>query len=122
MKIQLKQQFQIESARFLPNLPPTHPCRRIHGHSFRITLTLIADENQLKSQEGWLIDYNEIVENMKPILNLIDHRLLNNVPGLENPTTENLCRWVYGLAQEKIPYLTQVSIKETSQTECSYPA
>src|SRR5690242_7419210 len=92
MKIELKQQFQIESARFLPKLPVSHPCHHMHGHSFKITLSLVGD---MDPQLGWLMDYNDIVTAMKPILSQLDHQVLNQVPGLENPTTENLCLWLY---------------------------
>lgn len=119
MKIEIKQQFQIESARFLPHLDKSHPCSRTHGHSFVIWLTL---QGPLQSPEGWLVDYHEIQTKMKPVITQIDHQLLNDVPGLENPTTENLCIWLYHRAQKIFPQLTQVSIKETPFTECTYPA
>ncbi|MEK6774015.1 MAG: 6-pyruvoyl tetrahydropterin synthase family protein [Bdellovibrionota bacterium] len=118
MKIELKQQFQIESARFLPHLDKNHPCSRTHGHSFVIWLTL---QGPLQMPQGWLIDYNEIQIKMKPILEQIDHRLLNEVPGLENPTTENLCIWLYQKAQKVLPQVTRISIRETSSSECNYP-
>ena len=119
MKMKLKQQFQIESARFLPNLPVGHPCQRMHGHSFKITLTLVGETDK---KLGWVIDYNDIEKAVKPILNLIDHRVLNEIPGLENPTSENLCYWLYEKIKAKIPELTRISVSETANTECSYPA
>ncbi len=118
MKIELKQQFQIESARFLPHLDKSHPCSRTHGHSFVILFTL---QGPLKQPESWLIDYNEIQQKISPLIQQIDHKLLNEVPGLENPTTENLCIWLYEKAQKVLPEVTRVTIKETSLTECSYP-
>jgi 6-pyruvoyltetrahydropterin/6-carboxytetrahydropterin synthase len=119
MKFELKQHFQIESARFLPHLEKTHPCSRMHGHSFKIVLTLV-DEADAKL--GWVIDYNEIQAKMKPILDRIDHRVLNEVPGLENPTSELLTKWVFDQARAVLPALTRVTIAETPATECSYPA
>ncbi len=118
MKIELKQQFQIESARFLPFLPVSHPCHKMHGHSFKITFTLTGE---MDPRLGWLIDYNEIESLLKPLLALIDHKVLNEVLGLENPTTENLCVWLYENARKALPLVSRVSISETTTTECSYP-
>lgn len=118
MKFELKQQFQIESARFLPHLPESHPCRRMHGHSFKIILTL---HGTLDPKIGWLRDYHEIEQTMKPILQQIDHRVLNEIPGLENPTSEWIASWVYDHAKKQIAELVRVSVQETPNTECSYP-
>ena len=118
MNYELKQHFQIESARFLPYLPASHPCSRTHGHSFKIILTLVGSLDQ---KVGWVMDYNEIGAVMKPLLNEIDHRVLNEVPGLENPTSELLAKWIYDRVVQKIPMLKDVSIAETPSTECRYP-
>ena len=119
MKFELKQHFQIESSRYLPNLDTSHPCSRMHGHSFKIILTL---KGEADARLAWVIDYGDIQSLMMPILNRIDHRTLNEVPGLENPTTEMLTKWVYDEALQVLPLLTRVTIAETALTECSYPA
>ena len=119
MKFELKQHFQIESARFLPHLPESHPCSRMHGHSFKIILTLVGD---LDAKLGWMIDYNEIQAKMKPLLEQLDHRVLNEVAGLENPTSELLAVWIYERALKALPTLKKVTVLETPFTECSYPA
>lgn len=118
MKYELKQQFQIESARFLPSLPSNHPCSRLHGHSFKIILRLVGE---LDPKIGWVRDYHEITQTMSPLLTELDHRTLNEVKGLENPTSELLAKWIYDKAKPLIPELMSVSIQETSLTECSYP-
>ncbi len=118
MKFELKQHFHIESARFLPKLEKSHPCSRMHGHSFKIILTLVGN---IDPTTGWVMDYNDIQEKMKPILTLIDHCILNEVPGLENPTSEILAKWLYDKARLALPSLVLVSIAETPTTECSYP-
>lgn len=118
MNFQLKQQFQIESARFLTGLPASHPCSNMHGHSFVIILTLVGPLDPVK---GWVQDYHEISTLMKPLLDQLDHKVLNNVQGLENPTSEKLAVWIYDQAKKTIPTLKQVTIKETPITECSYP-
>lgn len=119
MKFELKQQFRIESARYLPELPEGHPCRRTHGHSFLISLKLVGP---LDAKIGWVRDYHQIEQSMKPLLSQLDHRVLNEVPGLENPTSELLAKWIFDQARKMIPELIQVSISETPTTECSYPA
>ena len=119
MKYELKQQFQIESARFLPNLPSEHPCSRIHGHSFKIILRLVGG---LDPKIGWVRDYHEISLTMAPLLKELDHRTLNEVSGLENPTSELLAKWIFDKAKPQLAELVSVSIQETSLTECTYPA
>ena len=117
-KFELVQHFRIESARYLPFLPESHPCRSVHGHSFKISLRL---QGQLNPKIGWMIDYNEISQRLQPLLKQIDHRLLNEVQGLENPTSENLAHWFFVKAQKILPELVQVIIAETPDTECKYP-
>lgn len=119
MAYELKQHFQIEAARFLPNLPKDHPCSRLHGHSFKIILQLVGE---IDSKIGWVQDYHEISEVMKPLLLQLDHRVLNEVDGLSNPTSELLAKWIYDRALVKLPLLKSVSILETPNTECKYPA
>jgi len=119
MKYELKQHFHIESARFLPQLPKNHPCASMHGHSFKIILTLLGD---LDPKLGWVMDYHEISMVMAPLLILLDHKILNEVPGLENPTSELLAKWIYDRVLIPIPILKYVTVMETSTTECTYPA
>lgn len=118
MKYELKQHFHIESARFLPNLPKNHPCASMHGHSFKIILCLHGD---LNPKIGWVMDYHEIAKVMAPLLLLLDHKVLNDVVGLENPTSELLAKWIYEKALADISLLKSVTIMETLNTECTYP-
>jgi 6-pyruvoyltetrahydropterin/6-carboxytetrahydropterin synthase len=119
MNFELKTQFRIESARFLPNLPEGHPCKRMHGHGFVIVLKLVGG---LDPKIGWVRDYHEIEKTARIVLDLIDHRVLNEVPGLENPTSELLCKWLFEKLKPLIVELKRVSVLETPTTECSYPA
>jgi 6-pyruvoyltetrahydropterin/6-carboxytetrahydropterin synthase len=118
MNFELRQYFTIESARFLPHLPDNHPCKRVHGHSFKIILVLIGPK---LPQIEWVQDYHEIENLVKPVLTKLDHHLLNEVAGLENPTTENICQWLYEKLSVILPLLKQVRISETENTECAYP-
>ena len=114
MNFELKQHFQIESARFLPHLPKDHPCSRVHGHSFKIILTL---SGPLDPKLGWVMDYHEITKVMKPLLQQLDHQTLNEVSGLSNPTSELLAKWIYEAALTKLPLLKSVIIMETPTRE-----
>lgn len=116
---EIRHDFRLESSRSLPHLPKTHPCSQIHGHSFKVTLVLRGD---LDPKLGWVMDYHEIKKQSEPVLKQLDHRLLNEVSGLENPTTEILTRWIYQKLKPSLNGLHQVIISETFDTECRYPA
>lgn len=118
MKFELKTQFRIESARFLPKLPKTHPCSQTHGHSFLIILRLVGEQDP---KIGWVRDYHEIDSTAKTVLGELDHRLLNEVEGLSNPTSENIAVWIYDKLKPNLQELVQVTVCETTNTECSYP-
>ncbi len=118
MKFELKTQFRIESARFLPNLPSSHPCSKTHGHSFVIILKLVGEQDP---HIGWVRDYHEINSTALQVIGHLDHKLLNDVEGLRNPTSENLAVYIYNHLKPRLPELIQVSIQETPSTECSYP-
>lgn len=90
----------------------------MHGHSFKIVLTLKGD---LDPKIGWVMDYHEISKVMEPLLKQLDHKVLNEVAGLENPTSELLAKWIYEKTLPNIPLLQKVSIQETTNTECTYP-
>ena len=127
---ELRQKFSIESARYLPRLlpknlqqtsphpPHVHPCAQLHGHSFEI---LFVFRGPLHPELEWVLDYNTIEHVIRPVLHEIDHRTLNDVAGLENPTTENLTKWLYDRVVKQLPNLYQVEVSETHQTSCRYP-
>ncbi len=116
-KFELKMQFRIESARRLSYLPSNHPCSQVHGHSFLITLTFYGPWNE---SLAWMRDYHEIEVLVKPILNQLDHHYLNDIPGLEKPTSESLCVYLYDKIKPLLTELQKVTIAETPTTECSY--
>lgn len=117
MGFELKQHFQIESARFLPHLDKNHPCSRMHGHSFKVILVL---RGALDPKLGWMRDYHEISQLAAKVLGPLDHTVLNEIPGLENPTSENISAWLYWQFKPLLPELFEVSIQETSSTECTF--
>ena len=109
--------FTIESARSLPNLPDNHPCKRVHGHSFKIIISL---EGSTNKKTGFVIDFSDIEKAFNPIKNILDHVYLNDIEGLENPSSENLCIWIWDKLKIKLPELFKIEIKETSSTGCIY--
>ncbi len=117
-KFELRKQFTIEAARYLPHLNENHPCKQMHGHSFKIILVLVGE---LKPHTEWVMDYHDINQIVNPILKTLDHHVLNQVEGLENPTTEKLTQWIYNQVKSKLSCLTQVIVSETSDTQCRYP-
>lgn len=116
-KFEIKVQYRIEAARKLSHLPSLHPCSRIHGHSFVITLTLFGPWNE---EFGWMYDYHELEKTVRPILSTLDHHYLNDIPGLEKPTSEVLCVYLFEKIKKLIPELQKITIAETPTTECSY--
>jgi len=118
MEFELLHRFRLESARALTGLDQNHPCARVHGHSFQVTLKICGE---LDHEKGWVMDFNDIQAAAQPLVKLLDHRLLNEVPGLENPTSEILARYIFDHLRPKLPLLRQVRIAETPDTECRYP-
>ncbi len=109
--------FSIEAARSLPNLPEGHPCKKIHGHSFKITITV---EGQINEDIGFVIDFSEIDTAFSSVHKIIDHSYLNDIKGLENPSSENLCKWIWTKLIDSLDGLKKIEIKETDSTGCIY--
>ena len=117
MKVELRKTFQFEAAHLLPNLPQAHKCRRLHGHSFRVEI-VVAGECDPKL--GWLMDYADISEIFKPLWEQLDHRYLNEIIGLENPTSENIAVWIWERVKPTLPLLIEVVVAETCTARCVY--
>lgn len=117
MHVELRKTFQFEAAHLLPHLPRKHKCRRLHGHSFKVEV-VVAGEADPKL--GWLMDYADISAAFKPLWQRLDHDYLNEIPGLENPTSENLAAWIWKRLKPKLPLLTEVVVAETCQSRCVY--
>ena len=117
MKVELRKTFQFEAAHKLPNVPADHKCARLHGHSFRVEI-VVAGECDLRL--GWLMDYADISDVFKPLLDRLDHYYLNEIPGLENATSENLAKWIWDRLKPKLPLLTEIVVAETCMSRCVY--
>jgi 6-pyruvoyltetrahydropterin/6-carboxytetrahydropterin synthase len=117
MKIELRKTFQFEAAHLLPRLPKSHKCRRLHGHSFKVDIVVTGE---CDPKLGWLMDYAEISRRFRPIWEKLDHRYLNELPGLENPTSEEIAVWIWKKLKPKLPLLTEVVVAETCTARALY--
>jgi queuosine biosynthesis protein QueD len=118
MRVQLAKEFTFEAAHSLPHAPEGHKCRRLHGHSFRVEVVLAGE---VEPDTGWFVDYGDILAVVKPIVDEhLDHRFLNEVPGLENPTSETLCRWLWERIRPRLPALVEIVVRETCTVACRY--
>ena len=117
MKVELRKTFQFEAAHLLPFLPEDHKCRRLHGHSFQVE---IAVAGECDSRLGWLLDYADISKAFQPLWEQLDHRYLNEIQGLENPTSEVLAKLIWDRLKPKLPVLATVTVAETCNAACTY--
>lgn len=115
--MEIFKEFSIEAAHWLPNVPENHKCRRMHGHSFRVAIHVAGPVDE---RLGWVMDFADLKAAFKPVYDQIDHRCLNEVEGLENPTSENLARWIWSRLLPSLPSLTRVVVRETCTSGCSY--
>jgi 6-pyruvoyltetrahydropterin/6-carboxytetrahydropterin synthase len=118
MRVELSKEFSFEAAHRLPNAPPANKCSRLHGHSYRVALTV---EGEVDPELGWFIDYQEIKLAFEPFLEqYLDHYYLNEIEGLANPTSENLAKWIWDRLKSRLSGLKRVSIFETCTSACHY--
>lgn len=117
MRCQLTREYRFEAAHSLPRVPEGHKCARLHGHSYRVTLVV---EGEVGADTGWVVDFGELDGVVDPIIARLDHRTLNDIPGLENPTSELLCVWLWREIQPHLPVLREISVSETRDSRCTF--
>jgi 6-pyruvoyltetrahydropterin/6-carboxytetrahydropterin synthase len=117
MFIRLTKSFHFEAAHDLPSFPEHHKCRRLHGHSFHFEVIV---EGELDPAKGYLIDYGDIQKAADPIVDQLDHRYLNKIEGLSNPTSEMLAIWIYDRLKKILPQLSAIIVRETCTSSCEY--
>ena len=115
--MELRKTFQFEAAHHLPHLPEDHKCRRLHGHSFQVDIVV---DGPCDSQLGWVMDYAEISQAFKPLWEQLDHHYLNEIEGLENPTSERVALWIWDRLRPTLPLLKEVVVAETCTARCVY--
>lgn len=112
--VTISKKFDFDAAHFLPNLPDGHKCKRLHGHTYLAELILRGEPDE----RGFVVDYAEIAAAWKPVEALLDHRLLNNIEGLETPSTEVLAPFIARMLLDSLPLLHAVRVYESSTTYC----
>jgi 6-pyruvoyltetrahydropterin/6-carboxytetrahydropterin synthase len=117
MNVRLVHEFRFEAAHRLPKVPLGHKCARLHGHSFKVELAVAGP---VDPDTGWFIDFGHLYDAWKPLYDQLDHNYLNEIPGLENPTSEHLAAWVWQRMRPVLPSLARVTIFETCESRCEY--
>lgn len=113
--MEIWKEFTFEAAHLLPNVSTGHKCRRLHGHSYRVKIFV---EGDLDPELGWVVDFGDIKKAYLPIGEQLDHYYLNEIEGLENPTAENIARWIWKRLQPRLPNLSKIEIGETCTAGC----
>jgi 6-pyruvoyltetrahydropterin/6-carboxytetrahydropterin synthase len=115
--MEIFREFTFEAAHRLPNVPAEHKCARLHGHSFHVTVHV---SGGLDAKLGWVMDFADMKAAVEPVIDALDHRYLNEISGLENPTSEVLAKWIWQRIAPKLQGLTALTVKETCTSGCVY--
>ena len=115
--VELSHKFSFDSAHSLPNVPEDHKCRRLHGHTFHVEVQV---SGPVGETSGWVMDYGQMKEVVRPVIAQLDHRHLNEIEGLENPTSEHISIWIWNRIAGGLAGLTSVCVQETCNTGCIY--
>ena len=115
--MRLYKDFSFEAAHRLPNVPEEHKCARLHGHSFLVRVSV---DGPVGEQTGWVMDFAELKAAFRPLHDRLDHRYLNEIAGLENPTSEVLAQWIWREIRPALPGLAEIEVRETCTSGCIY--
>jgi 6-pyruvoyltetrahydropterin/6-carboxytetrahydropterin synthase len=110
-------EFKFEAAHRLPNVPSDHKCSRLHGHSYQVQVHV---KGPVETQSGWVVDFGAIKDACKPVIAQLDHYYLNEITGLENPTSERLAAWIWSELASSLPMMSAVQVRETCTSGCVY--
>lgn len=117
MRVELCREYRFEAAHRLPRLPDGHKCKRLHGHSFRFEVALAGE---VDPATGFLVDFGDVDLVVRPVVDRLDHFYLNEVEGLDNPTSEVLAGWLWQRLQPALPQLASITVAETCDSRCVY--
>ncbi len=117
MQAELVRTFRFEAAHSLPNVPAGHKCRRFHGHSYRVDIHVAGE---VDGRTGMVMDFGRIKQVVGPVLEELDHRMLSDVPGLENSTSENLAKYLWDRVAPALAGLEAVVVWESEGSRCIY--
>lgn len=115
--MEIFREFTFEAAHRLPNVPEGHKCARLHGHSYKV---IVHVEAPVEPESGWVMDFGDLKKAFKPLEARLDHYYLNDIEGLENPTSEVLARWIWERLKPTLPDLSALTVRETCTSGCTY--
>jgi 6-pyruvoyltetrahydropterin/6-carboxytetrahydropterin synthase len=115
--MEIWKELTFEAAHLLPNVPDGHKCKRLHGHSYRVRVYVSGDPD---AELGWVIDFADIKKATSPIVAQLDHRYLNEIDGLENPTAEAIAKWMWSRLKPELPGLSKIEVSESCTAGCVY--
>ena len=115
--IELWRTFTFDAAHYLPKVPAGHKCGNMHGHTYTVEVRL---QGELDPVTGWVCDFGDIKDAFRPLESQLDHKLLNEIPGLDNPTSEMLAQWIWARLSEPLPHLSSVAVSETPSSGVVY--
>ena len=113
----LFKEFTFDSAHFLPNVPEGHKCKEMHGHTYRLRVWV---EGPLDPLLGWVMDFAVLKKVVKPVVNRLDHKCLNKIEGLENPTCERIAVYIWDQVKPLLPLLAKIELHETPTSGVIY--
>ena len=117
MHVKLAKTFTFEAAHFLPSFPEGHKCRRMHGHSFKVDVIV---EGDVPEKQYHLLDFGDMTKAIKPLRDQLDHNCLNDIDGLENPSSEMIARWLWERLAPQLSLLAEIVVHETCTSRCHY--
>jgi 6-pyruvoyltetrahydropterin/6-carboxytetrahydropterin synthase len=117
MRIELARDYRFDAAHRLPRLPDGHKCKRLHGHTYMIEVRL---EGEVDEHTGFLLDFADVDKVVEPVIAKLDHYYLNEIEGLDNPTSEILARWMWQRIIGGLPQLHAITVAETCDSRCTY--
>ena len=115
--MQIFKTFTFDSAHSLPNVPDGHKCKAVHGHTYQLTIFI---EGPLVENLEWVMDFAEVKSVVEPIVKILDHKYMNDIEGLENPTCERIAIWIWDKIKVGIPQLVRIELNETPTSGVVY--
>ena len=113
----IEKDFTFDSAHFLPNVPSGHKCGRMHGHTYLVTIGI---NGALANHEQWVMDFGDIKKIVAPLIESLDHTVLNSIQGLENPTAEVIAKFIFYKILPNLPGLEYCRVQETPTSRAIY--
>lgn len=116
-RLELATTFTFEAAHQLHRAPAGSKCSRLHGHSWKVDVLV---EGELDEEYGWVVDFDEIARAFEPVYDELDHRHLNDIEGLQTPTSEHVAIWIWDHLSDALPQLSGITVHETCTARCTY--